>query len=643
MLSLMRNFARSRAAMVIIAFLIIGLAAYALPNVFSGGPTRGIISAGDRFVVRNDVNRLVDLQIQAAAEANQRFSRKDIADSGLVMQMVQSLAQQTAQLAFADEEGVRASRYEVSRRITQNPAFIDSLSGEFTPEAYQEILLRNNLTTRQFEADLRDDTTRSFYESALNASIDVPDALGSVRGLIQSEERFVSYVTIPASVADSIEVPSEEELRSFFDSNNDLFREPERRAISVLSISADDLIDDVELSDAELRDYYEFRIKDYSTPETRRIFELKASERILVQHAFDQIGAGGDVREVATQLEGVDLRERVLIPSDVSDEAYRRAVFAAEQDVPSPPFQGESEVWTVFVVTKITPGIATPFEQVADEVREKLATDEAPGRLDDLLEQIYDLVGGGFSLEEMSVQIGAPVISLQAIDSSGRMRSGDFTNIFAGRPDALNEVLSLTPTLEGEASAIGLNVSDIIDDPVTDGYIIFRLDRVVESHIPEFEAIKMEVLQTYIERLRSEAVANASKELTDMTQSSGSFESAANSLGYTIITPETPISAMSYPQEASIGALRLASTAEEGQTVSFSEPDGSMTVMHVNERRIPSLVSLPQLANLGKVQMREEISADLNVAFMSALYETVEVEFNQEDINDLIRSMRGEE
>ena len=634
MLSLMRAFARSKVALVVIAFLIVGLAAYALPNVFNGGQPRGVISAGDRFVVEGDISRRIDRIVEQSFREGQRMSRVDIAQSGLANELIQVMAIETAQQAFADDNGIRASRLAVSETVANAPVFQDPVTGEFSSDTYRQETIRFGFRSiEEFERTQRDELTIDYIQNAAPAGVDIADVIGSAWALALSEERFVSFVKIPASVSDEVLPPTAEELEAFYNEQKELFREPERRAVSVLSISSEDFIDNVEVTESDVQDYYDFRIKDYSTPETRTILEMRAQDRALVQRAVDELGLGRDPREVASSIEGLMIEERSVQQDNISNEAFARALF----QIPAGDFVFPIEVddrWRTAVVLDIIPGIAQPLNTVSDDIRRTLAEEGAVDVYEEELEQFYDLIGGGFSLEEAAEQIGAPLMRFQAVDNRGFTVNGSIIGAFAQRPDVIRMINEMT--FEGE-------VGEVVDDELTGGVLVVRLDTIEPSDVPELADIQERVELAYMYTKRAEAVQLQTSQVLDKAQELNDLAGAAQEFGYDVISPELPVSSRGAPEELGPAGVMAVRNATLGQFVEARHADGGAHVIQLVRVNTFDGETLPFMAGPAKDAIREEILGDVQNALMNEIFTSADIQFNSEKLTTYLNQMAGEE
>lgn len=635
MLSLLRGFARSKVAMVIIGLLIVGLAAYALPNVFSGAQPRGVISAGDRFLVEGDIERRINDYVQNVYEQEGRIiPRKDLAQpGGPAEQIIQFMASETAQMAYADEEGLRASRFAVSDFVATAPRYQDPVTGEFSEDIYRESIRNQGKSIEDFEGELRDYLTMNYISGALPAGVDVPDALGKVWALAQSEERFISFTLIPADIGGDLAPPTDEELTAFFNERRDMFEEPQRRSFSILSISPADFVDDVEVSDEDVKDFYDFRIKDYSSPETRVIYQMSSKERMPAQRAADEIGLGADARAIASEIEGLNLVERTVQPADILDDFYTKVVFGTPEGEVYGPVEVGDEWITIFVVS-VQPGEAQPLEAVEEDIRLQLAQENSVDAFEDSLENFIDLIGGGFSLEEAGVEIGAPVMRFQAVDARGRTADGAQIGAIIARQEALSAL---------NAFAFDGEVSEILDDPVAGGVFVIRLDGTEQANVPDLDQIRPAVENAYMSFKRSTAVQETSSAILAAAREKDDLEAAAAAHQLTVVTPETPISASNIPQAVSRNIVMAALGAAPGQYVETREPNGGGAVVHLVRVKVIDQESLEFMAPAGKSALQQDVISDLQNAFYGEVYTSVDMQLNSEKISAFLKSMTGEE
>ena len=89
-----------------------------------------------------------------------------------------------------------------------------------------------------------------------------------------------------------VESPSEEALTTYLAANAKTYEAPEYRSVSLLVLAPEDLVPEIEVSDADLRAAYDARIELYRTPGQRRFEQLLASDEATIQRAAEMVAAG---------------------------------------------------------------------------------------------------------------------------------------------------------------------------------------------------------------------------------------------------------------------------------------------------------------------------------------------------------------
>ncbi len=632
MLSIVRRMVRSKFMLVIFGLLVIGLAGMGLPNMFSSAEPRGLISSGDRFIVKRDAERRVDAYLNSVRENQGRnVTRQEAAQSGAVQQILQGLVSETALLGYADSQNIRASRFAVTEMVANAPRFKNAVTGDFDEDSFRAFANQQGLTVKQLEKDLKDSFTREYIVNAVKTGVNVPNSLGKVWMTSQSEQRSFSYVKITAKQAPIETEVSEEQLVSFYEDNKSAFRQPERKAVSIISMSPADFISAVDIPEADIRDMYDLRIKDFSAPERRQIKEFTSTNRRTVQEIVDAIGAGDDFQKILESHSDISTSIRTVVASDLDDEEYSKAVFSVASGTHMGPFNLDGDEWTGVIIEEIIPGEATPFENVSDEIFQEMAKIEAEKIFDRKQEEFFDLIGGGFTFEEASDALEIPFMSFAAIDNQGRKKNGQVVGGVVYRPSAMQTISQMS--FEGE-------VSEILDD-VENGLYVIRLDSLEASYIPELPEIKKLAEDSLIAFRKSQAVQTLANKVLDKAKNVGSLKDASAEYKLEYITPSTNLSRREIPDGVSRAMAFQILGASEKDYVVASEQDGSIAVIYIDEITNLDPEMLDLMAVSGKRAITESLETDIEAAFVESIIQESKVEFNNEAIADFVKTMSG--
>ena len=129
-----------------------------------------------------------------------------------------------------------------------------------------------------------------------------PQAQLDLLNRFQNETRDVSFVKLDAAQAGTIETPSDEILKSYYEERKPLFRAPEYRKIVIITVTPEEVAKTVQISDEDARKGYELAKARIAVPEKRQIAQLMFSKPEEAEAARAKITAGAAFDDVAKEL-----------------------------------------------------------------------------------------------------------------------------------------------------------------------------------------------------------------------------------------------------------------------------------------------------------------------------------------------------
>ncbi len=616
----MRKFARSKWALVVLFIpLVISLAMF-LPNDFTGGLSGGTLTKiGNREIkvqeVEADLQRAID---RIRVEQNRVLSQADAVREGVAGQLINELDVRNTLLAYADKVGIQASDAAVGPYLIRNKIFLDEF-GRVSTDAIAREAANRRQTTREFEGFLRDFLTQDYIREAAGSALSVPKIMSQPWINYLGESRTFSLAQVTASTAPAPAAPTDAELQTWYDAHTASFQQPERRRISVLTYSPDDFLDKVEITEEELRAKYQERIRDYSTAETRTYTEYQGADRNTVQAFIDLVMQGMSAEAALAQSPNITPKEFTVKPEEVANEEFREFLFSIPKDqvhsIPIPPDTQDSGLpFRTVKVTAVTPGVATPYEQIADKVRRDVTWMDAVGLFEASAEPFRDAAGGQ-SLEDIAKQFGIPLVTLAPIDAQGRTQQGEQAQIMTQNADAMRQLFTLsagdmTNVFEGE------NVRTM-----------FRLDEVVAPYTLPLAEVKDQVRNEW---MREKVVAVRRKAADDMAaavKAGTAFEKAAADAKLTALPSLTLIRAANTPIDPAVlsGAFEL----KAGETGVVVGQDGNPWVARVEKiEPVTPEVAETLRAQLGQ-DVAQSILQDINETFIRGL--RAEIDYKRDD------------
>ncbi|MCU4653529.1 SurA N-terminal domain-containing protein [Roseibacterium sp. SDUM158016] len=490
---------------VILGLLFVALAGFGIGS-FGGGASR-LGQVGETDITAEDYARALQNEIRAQiAQTQTPVNLADLRARGLDEAVLRARVARAALAEEARAMGLSVGDAEVARQIQAFEAF-QGVNGSFDRESYEFLLAQEGLGPREFEEDVREDTSRALLQTAVVGGIRPPGLYGEAIAAFQGETRDLTILTLTEdSLEGDLPVPTQADLETFYEENADRFERPEARRITYAWLTPGQMMDSVEIDEASLRALYDERIDLYRQPERRLLERLAFGSEEAAQEAFDAIAAGETdfdtlVEERDLTIDDVDIGEvaRGDLPAGAAEVIFADTESEILGPLPSPLGPALYRVNAVLEATE------TSFEEARGDLREELADDAARREIGAMREEIDDLLASGATLEEL---VETTPMELGAIDFTPISEEG-----IAGY-DAFREAAALAE--EGDFPEV-LDLSD-------GGIFALRLDEVVPPAVPPLAEIRDEVADAWTTRAIRDALAERADQLVAQIATGATLE-----------------------------------------------------------------------------------------------------------------------
>ncbi|AJE47711.1 peptidylprolyl isomerase [Celeribacter indicus] len=458
----------------ILALLIVGLGGFGTANFGSGVNRVG--SVGDEEITVPDYANALRSQMRGIeAQTGQALSLQQALDFGLSQQVLSQLITQAALDGETARVGISVGDDQVRRELMAIDTF-KGVSGRFDPEVYSDLLARNGMNRKDFEAGLRKDAARAVLTGALATGITMPNSYGQVVVDWLGERRTISVATLtPADLETGTPLPSDSDLEAWYDAHPESYTAPETRRITYAWVTPAMLTDEVELNEEALRALYEENISSYVQPERRLVERLVFGSTEEAQAAADRIAAGETGFEEEARARGLE-----LIDTDMGDVGRddlaaptAEAVFGLEGTGVVGPVESDLGP-ALYRVNGTLEGHEIPFEEARDELAVEMAGDAAARLIADRLEEFDDLLASGATLEDLAAETP---MDLGTIDWT---------------PDSEGGIAAYTDFQNAAAAVQEGDFPEIVE--LSDGGIFaLRLDGIVPATLRPFEEVRDQV------------------------------------------------------------------------------------------------------------------------------------------------------
>lgn len=389
--------------------------------------------------------------------------------------------------------GLEISSEELKNEILKIQVFKKEDGSFVGYETYKNILAANQYTPKQFEENLKDDILNNRYRKLLTESIYI-----SEDELIEEyNKRFLNltadYIYYPYSNLESQVQISENELKSYYEKIKEQFYQPEKRKISYLLVDYIKIRGNLKVSEEEIKSYYDNNLNEFERQEevrARHILiktddktEEKANEQI--NQIYEKLKNGEDFAKIASQFsqdpgtkdKGGDLGYfgRGMMVPEFEDVAFSQEIGSISE-----PFKTSFGFHILQVLDKRQGG-TKPFEEVRAEISAKIMQEKAEIESLNKSKTIYRKILGENPKKAEDFQKYTENDPTVTFNTANHFALNEFIQGLGRVPELNNAVFALKKG--GVSPPIKTNR----------GYVIAFLEDIKEQGITPFEDVKAQV------------------------------------------------------------------------------------------------------------------------------------------------------
>lgn len=386
--------------------------------------------ASSEFRQRFEIARM-----RAREEQGDKFDAKAFESVENKRKILDDMIDEQVMRMAAERDGIVISDGEVRSQIQQIPDF--QVDGKFDADRYQLLLASQSppQTPREFEQKVRDNLHYGLVPSRLSQSAFATDREVDRILRLLSEQRDVSFVTMPPVPADGAPV-SAADIGSWYKAHASTYRRPETVRLEYVEVDGSALPAPV-IDEALLRKRYQEQSAKYSTAEQRSV------SHILVQVAAGASAADKQAAEARANKLAAEARapgaDFAALAKANSDDAGSRdkggdlglmtkgglpgpfedAAFAMQAGEVRGPVKSDFG-WHIIKVNEIRPGNQQPFEAVRAQLETELQQTERDRAYNELSGKLVDAVyKNPTSLEPAARALGLTVQTTPAFSRAG--------------------------------------------------------------------------------------------------------------------------------------------------------------------------------------------------------------------------------
>lgn len=524
-------------AYAIVIFITIPFALWGIGSYLGGGtdPVAATVN-GEEITQRALEQQVREYRDNMRSRLGASYRPEMFDDAVLRQQVTERMINDRVLQAAAEDWNLRASDELVKLYIRSIPAF--QSDGQFDMNTYNVLLRNQGMSQAMFEASVREQLVMDQFRNGISNSAFTTQYHVTELAKLRDQQRELSYFVVAADKLGKDVELTEEELKQFYQSNSSRFMVPERLKVEYLLLDPEVVGTQVQVTDDKLRAYYEDHADEFQVPEERKVRHIlisvtETADAAVVKTAEDKatslyqrLTEGESFEALAKEFsddpgsaeQGGDVGwiTRGLMAEAFEDKAYSLETGRLSEPVRT-PFG-----FHLIEVTEIKSGGEGGFENLKDKIESAYRRAEGEQLFFDQAERLADL---SYETPD-SLAAAADSLDLEIKESDWFDRSGATGDLAS--PKVAAAAFSEDVLTEN-------NNSEMIEVD-QDKVVVLRVVEHEEEHVRPYEDVQEQVRQG-LKTQKSTALATIEGErlVGQLNAAEVSLQDAAAGGGWTLI------------------------------------------------------------------------------------------------------------
>jgi len=383
MLQNIHDKAKGWVAYLIVFLISIPFALFGINSYLGGGADRVVADVNGEEIQSSTIDKeLLQLKQQFAQVPG--FDDNSLKQLALDRVISRTLLQQEVK-----NQGYRASSSDVIKEISKIPAF--QKEGKFDAKQYKQILKANRRNENMFEQQVRSEIAQNQFQGLVSTTAFIPTEEATHYQSLKDQKRDIETFTLKmADYADQAQV-SDTQIKEYYEKNKARYMTPERVKIAYVELKRSDFEAALTPSDDELTEYYNNNVDRYVISEKRHAShilitipsaEKEAEARKKAEAILAEIKAGTRSFEDAAKTESADTVSAdnggdlgVIIARDWGKE-FNNAVFSLGVNEVSDVVKTEAG-YEIIKLTQLEPSVQKTFDEAKADVDKDFRSEQA--------------------------------------------------------------------------------------------------------------------------------------------------------------------------------------------------------------------------------------------------------------------------
>ena len=433
-------------AKIIIALIIVPFAFFGVESLLTGGGANHVAEVNGEDISAADLQQAVYFQKRSMLQRmGDNVDPAMLDEARLSAVALEQLVQRKLLLQQADSQNIDVSVAAVDQMILSMPQF--QQDGQFSMQLYENMLRSNGYSLAYFKQRLTDDLRISQLTNGMAGSDFFTTQELSDTARIVAQTRSYAYITLPiAKLLNEVEL-SDQEIQQYYQQNQADFLSDEQVKLEYIEMKLADFAQPV--GEAQLREAYNLEMADFNAQGERRaahiLFEV-SKERdaeatiALAKVVADRIKAGESFADLAKEYSADagssdNAGDLGYTAGETFPVAFEEALFALELGQVSAPVETDAGIHLILAVD-IKEAVAPTFEQRKQALEQRLQLAQAESVFINTVDRLRDLVFNSEGLAGPAVELKLDVrdagwvsrASAEGVLASPRVLSAAFSD-----------------------------------------------------------------------------------------------------------------------------------------------------------------------------------------------------------------------
>jgi peptidyl-prolyl cis-trans isomerase D len=380
-------------------------------------------------------------------------------------------------------------------------------NGQFDYSKYEEMLKQAGISERMLVQDMRQQFINQQYFGSLTGATYLPKFYKDLLLQSMEQKRTFAIISIDADKINVTAQPSKDDLKTFYETNKDIFKKPELRKFSVMVIDVNDLSKNEVASESDIAEEYTKRLQEFTTPEKRYVKLAVFTTEDAAKKAKDMLSQGRDLEAITKEIPESKFEDIGFVEKARLNEKSRDIIFALDVGKVSDIIHADFG-FHFYQVTQAQPEKVKTASDVHAQLEQDIKRQKFAAQYEKLKNKIDDELAGGAKLQEVSKQYALSVYEFDNIDKSATNLTMK-TELNDHKQQIIEQAFSLNENIAGQVTDINDHIS-----------LVIYVDKITPEHIPDMADIEKEITAKFVEdakyRKAYEVAQNIANQSSDM-------------------------------------------------------------------------------------------------------------------------------